>query len=730
MREDIERLSKIYAAALDINGVTLGGALWPNAADLASRYETLLQPIEFEHYRSERRVRLLDLGCGPGFLLDYLAENDLIDRVDYLGVDVIDATLRHARARWPAHRFELREVRDDPFGIDEFDYCIVCGAFTSKFDASFAVMETLVRETLAAVWPSVSLGLGFNVMSKHVDWERGDLFHWPLDDIAAFCKSRLSRHVALRLDFGTWDVSVTVRKEPAPRHGGVPRQWLGQGDYRKIRGEADLIDPLTPAAYEAALARNRSEADRALRELDAAMRAADDHPSGPEKIERLRVMRTIRASGLFDDGFDLASNPNVARAGSNALDHYVRYGDAQGRQPNPIFSPREYRELTRPRLPAESNALQHYIEEGEAAGFNASRLFKPGSYFDANPPLEGFVDRPLFHYLKIGRPAGLAVRPAGLPANGTASAAHRRPDLRIAAYLGVKDEVEIIEPAIAHLRAIGVDHIIVCDVDSTDGTAAVLERYRSDDFQIMNLSDDEIWNYPDGGWPRELDLIKSAPADWILFIDADEFCIPASGNLKDCEALAIADALILPRFNIPPGTEEPLIRGTISPARYDELLLIAEGIPDFNSYLRRNPGTPWILGQDGPKIMARRECIGGWAAGSHDLLAADDQPLRWAKPADLLIAHLPLTTRSRFARKIDNIRKLMADEDEERLTGDAVFAGIAWHWRYWLSLARQGRLDEAFDRNVFDAATLADLRRRGIVQPAATVLHRLGKRLL
>jgi SAM-dependent methyltransferase len=224
MRKDIQHLDGILSASLAEKGVT-PAALWPNAWDLATRFEVLLGPIDFGQHSAANPVRLLDLGCGPGFLLDYLAENNRLDLVDYTGVDVIETVIQHARRRWPRHRFELRDVRDYPFEADAFDYCIICGAFPVRFQNSYAVMETLVRETLRAIWPSVRLGLGFNVMSKHVDWEREDLFHWPLDDILAFCKSNLSRHVSLRLDYGLWETAALVRKAPVARHSKLPAGW-------------------------------------------------------------------------------------------------------------------------------------------------------------------------------------------------------------------------------------------------------------------------------------------------------------------------------------------------------------------------------------------------------------------------------------------------------------------------------------------------------------------------
>src|SRR6186713_692619 len=133
MRKDVQELAPYFIDALNEHGVTPAGVLWPNAPDLATRYEVLLSPIDFQKYSPFGRVKLLDLGCGPGLLLDYLAENRLIDVVDYHGVDVLAATMEPGRGRWPLHRFELRDVRDNPFADAVFDFCIVCGTFTARF---------------------------------------------------------------------------------------------------------------------------------------------------------------------------------------------------------------------------------------------------------------------------------------------------------------------------------------------------------------------------------------------------------------------------------------------------------------------------------------------------------------------------------------------------------------------------------------------------------------------
>ena len=194
----------------------------PNPMDLATRYAVLLSAIDFDQYSVDRPLKLLDVGCGLGLLLDYLTANSLIGLVDYIGVDLDEAILQEAQARWPGHHFRVRDVQEEPYESGAFDYCIICGIFTCKIGNNYDVAVASAQSILKAVWPSVKVGLAFNSMSKHVDWERDDLFHWPLDDIMKFCKCDLGRHVSFYLDYGLWEMSTLIRKAPRRPHVNTP----------------------------------------------------------------------------------------------------------------------------------------------------------------------------------------------------------------------------------------------------------------------------------------------------------------------------------------------------------------------------------------------------------------------------------------------------------------------------------------------------------------------------
>ncbi|MDQ6869556.1 MAG: glycosyltransferase family 2 protein [Pseudomonadota bacterium] len=289
--------------------------------------------------------------------------------------------------------------------------------------------------------------------------------------------------------------------------------------------------------------------------------------------------------------------------------------------------------------------------------------------------------------------------------------------MKFAAVLAVKDEAELVDRAIDHLRAIGVDLIVACDMNSTDGTLELLQARRSDDSFWLILGNDA--DAEARGWftaaSEAAVKIAEANYDWLLFLDADEFWIPASGQLRDCICLAEADVLSVPRFNI------PLVEGSqwnsieFDPCHYEDLLVIFKPIPDFRAFLGGDPETPWIRGVPVPKVMARPTYVGGVTMGAHDIIAAGDLPPRRGTPFDLFIAHLPFTTKTRFARKIANIRKAFALHDQ--------FLGKdqAWHWRRWMEIVDREGLDREFDRNVFGLETCGELRRQGIIRSAKDI---------
>ncbi|MFZ1108343.1 MAG: glycosyltransferase family 2 protein [Rhodomicrobium sp.] len=284
--------------------------------------------------------------------------------------------------------------------------------------------------------------------------------------------------------------------------------------------------------------------------------------------------------------------------------------------------------------------------------------------------------------------------------------------MRIAACLNVLNEVELIERCILHLKKVGVDHILICDMFSTDGTEKIIEKYLSQDVSILRLG---IETPSPEYYRKQSDAIRQLNADWVLFLDADEFVLPYNGNIRDCRILDDADVISLNCYNIACTADKSDIPDDLSPAAYQDINLIVQDVPNFRDQLSSADPLPIVRLVWPSKVLARPECVAQVTDGSHDVLPAAPNLRRRVAP-DLIIAHAPMTTKARFLRKLRCIRETFVHHDE--YFGE----NIAWHWRYWLGLQDKGEIDLEYERSIFSHNKLLQLRSLGVVKTASEML--------
>lgn len=211
-------------SALQLLGDTPEGAHWPNQADRLRRFEVMLDLL----VDRQQPVVLCDLGCGTGELLAHI-RNLGLHNIHYIGVDRSSIALAHAVRKFPGATFIELDVNsaDADLRAIECDYLVANGLFTAKWELGHEQMRGFLEQTVARVWPRVRRGMAFNVMSKVVDWEREDLFHLGMDELASFLHKLAGRRLAFRADYGLYEYTAYVRKDvatpvSAPVHAGGP----------------------------------------------------------------------------------------------------------------------------------------------------------------------------------------------------------------------------------------------------------------------------------------------------------------------------------------------------------------------------------------------------------------------------------------------------------------------------------------------------------------------------
>jgi SAM-dependent methyltransferase len=154
-------------------------------------------------------VRLLDFGCGAAHLYEYIRANG-IDNFEYSGLDLSHKFIELCRSKFPANNFYCLDLLAEHNALPSFDYIVMNGVFTEKRSLTFDEMFNYFKQLVSKVFAQAEKGIAFNVMSKHVDWEREDLFHLPFDTLAAFLKQELSRNFVIRNDYGLYEYTTYV----------------------------------------------------------------------------------------------------------------------------------------------------------------------------------------------------------------------------------------------------------------------------------------------------------------------------------------------------------------------------------------------------------------------------------------------------------------------------------------------------------------------------------------
>jgi hypothetical protein len=283
--------------------------------------------------------------------------------------------------------------------------------------------------------------------------------------------------------------------------------------------------------------------------------------------------------------------------------------------------------------------------------------------------------------------------------------------VKIAAHVGIKDEVDLVGHCLDQLFAIGVDQVVVTDMGSTDGSVEWL-RAHPDKQRVRLVESDD--SEPSGlrEWTsRSTRLMRETGADWAVFLDADELLLPRDGDLRSILANARADLLKVDRFNVPLTNAGLQLPRPLPPSFYGSLPLVVDPVPDFQLQVDAEPPVPWSRGVPMPKAIVRIAAMGEVTVGGHDVIAPEGREILRERPADLVLAHLAFTTRERFEAKVANIAASLANNK-------VFFENIAWHWKRWALAFERGAIGEEFQRQVFTDQMMRQLREEGAVQTA------------
>jgi SAM-dependent methyltransferase len=206
--DPLDAVERYYSGKVLEHGPTAHGVDWKDEASQTLRFEQLLRVC------SDRGpFSINDYGCGYGALVSHLDSHGY--RFGYRGFDISEPMLEQARVVF-AQREDVDFVgREEE--LSPADYTVASGIFNVRFDTSAERWQEYVLVTLGRIETLSTRGFAFNVLTSYSDADkmRSDLYYADPGFYFDYCKRHFSRHVALAHDYGLYEFTIIVRREPA-----------------------------------------------------------------------------------------------------------------------------------------------------------------------------------------------------------------------------------------------------------------------------------------------------------------------------------------------------------------------------------------------------------------------------------------------------------------------------------------------------------------------------------
>jgi hypothetical protein len=220
----------------------------------------------------------------------------------------------------------------------------------------------------------------------------------------------------------------------------------------------------------------------------------------------------------------------------------------------------------------------------------------------------------------------------------------------------VRDEDDVLEHNLRYHRAQGVDHFVVTDNGSTDGTSEILRRFESEGILtvIEEPSTDDFRDQAHWWVTRMARLAASdLDADWVVHADADEFWAPVGGTLK--EALA----RIPGEYGVVLAPRPEFVARPDGPGEFWERMTVREAASRLRPKVAHRAEPDALLHRGAHDVDVERDESGSRHSGRAVMRAVKGDrarggdPLVWAPAFPARVLHFPLRSLGHYRRKVE-----------------------------------------------------------------------------
>lgn len=154
-------------------------------------------------------TRVLDYGCGLGYLYSYLQRT--ASAPVYTGFDMLPEFVSACQSKFPGVDFRQVDVAAELSGT--YDVVFASGVFNLRSHDDLAESKAYAFDRIERLFALTRVVLVCDFLSAFVDFQQPDAQHYSAGEIADFCSRRLGRRFQLRHDLLPYEFTLIAWKD-------------------------------------------------------------------------------------------------------------------------------------------------------------------------------------------------------------------------------------------------------------------------------------------------------------------------------------------------------------------------------------------------------------------------------------------------------------------------------------------------------------------------------------
>lgn len=205
MENIIEKQTKAYLEAFNINGPTPKGTFQNNIETQYLRFERLIEFLKSDLQDSS----VHDIGSGICDLHDYLLKQNVSHR--YSGTEIVQEMIDFSLLKYPDIKLYNRDFLQ--IENEKYDFVFLSGTLNLKLNTSENEWLDYSMEMIKKMFKHSKKAISFNCLTSYNTFSQDNLMYFDPKYVLDYCITNLSRFVNIDECYPLFEFTVTVFHE-------------------------------------------------------------------------------------------------------------------------------------------------------------------------------------------------------------------------------------------------------------------------------------------------------------------------------------------------------------------------------------------------------------------------------------------------------------------------------------------------------------------------------------